>query len=132
MIKGITQQGKYTVVNSGSPSPTYVNTNSGNQGVGNMRFNTSTQNFEVYDGHTWVMINSLNLLNSAYTSVGLTNEAESLLDWAGQKRDEEMALNALAATNHTIADLVEQKKNIDQKIKVVQILIKEDVKVGTN
>ena len=128
MIKGITQQGKYTVVNSGSPSPTYayVNTNSGNQGVGNMRFNTSTQNFEVYDGHTWVMI------NSAYTSVGLTNEAESLLDWAGQKRDEEMALNALAATNHTIADLVEQKKNIDQKIKLVQILIKEDVKVGTN
>ena len=126
MIKGITQQGKYIVVNSGSPSPTYVNTNSGNQVVGNMRFNTSTQNFEVYDGHTWVMI------NSAYTSVGLTNEAESLLDWAGQKRDEEMALNALAATNHTIADLVEQKKNIDQKIKVVQILIKEDVKVGTN
>ena len=126
MIKGITQQGKYIVVNSGSPSPTYVNTNSGNQVVGNMRFNTSTQNFEVYDGHTWVMI------NSAYTSVGLTNEAESLLDWAGQKRDEEMALNALAATNHTIADLVEQKKNIDQKIKVVQILIKEDVKVGTS
>ena len=126
MIKGITQQGKYTVVNSGSPSPTYVNTNSGNQGVGNMRFNTSNGSVEVYDGHTWVMI------NSAYTSVGLTNEAESLLDWAGQKRDEEMALNALAATNHTIADLVEQKKNIDQKIKVVQILIKEDVKVGTN
>ena len=126
MIKGITQQGKYTVVNSGSPSPTYVNTNSGNQVVGNMRFNTSNGSVEVYDGHTWVMI------NSAYTSVGLTNEAESLLDWAGQKRDEEMALNALAATNHTIADLVEQKKNIDQKIKVVQILIKEDVKVGTN
>lgn len=126
MIKGITQQGKYIVVNSGSPSPTYVNTNSGNQCVGNMRFNTSNGSVEVYDGHTWVMI------NSAYTSVGLTNEAESLLDWAGQKRDEEMALNALAATNHTIADLVEQKKNIDQKIKVVQILIKEDVKVGTN
>ena len=126
MIKGITQQGKYIVVNSGSPSPTYVNTNSGNQCVGNMRFNTSNGSVEVYDGHTWVMI------NSAYTSVGLTNEAESLLDWAGQKRDEEMALNALAATNHTIADLVEQKKNIDQKIKVVQILIKEDVKVGTS
>jgi hypothetical protein len=114
------------MVTGGGPMTTYVNTNSGNQGVGNMRFNTSTQNFEVYDGHTWVMI------NSAYTSVGLTNEAESLLDWARQKRDEEMALNALAATNHTIADLVEQKKNIDQKIKVVQILIKEDVKVGTN
>jgi len=126
MIKGINSQGRYTMVTGGGPMTTYVNTNSGNQGVGNMRFNTSTQNFEVYDGHTWVMI------NSAYTSVGLTNEAESLLDWARQKRDEEMALNALAATNHTIADLVEQKKNIDQKIKVVQILIKEDVKVGTN
>jgi hypothetical protein len=126
MIKGIIQQGKYTVVNSGSPSPTYINTNSGNQGVGNLRYNTSTQNFEVYDGYTWVTI------NSSYTSVGLTSEAESLLDWAREKRNEELAIEAMAATNPTIADLLNQKKDLDHKIKMVQILTKEELKVGTN
>ena len=126
MIKGIIQQGKYTVVNSGSPSPTYVNTNSGTQSVGNMRFNTSNQSFEVYDGYNWIMP------NSSYTSVGLTSEAESLLDWAGQKRDEEIAIEAMAATNPTIADLLNQKKELDHKIKMVQILTKEELKIGTN
>jgi hypothetical protein len=126
MIRGITQQGRYTVVNGGSTGSTYVNGSSGNQGVGNMRFNTSNQNFEVYDGYNWVM------LSSSYASMGLTSEAESLLDWAKQKRDEETALNALAATNPTIAGLVEQKNNLDHKIKVVQILLKDEVKVGTN
>jgi len=126
MIRGINGQGRYTIVTSGSPGPTYVNGSSGSQGVGNMRFNTSNQSFEVYDGYNWIM------LNSSYTSVGLTSEAEALLDWAKQKRDEEMALNVLAATNPTIADLLEQKNNLDHKIKVVQILLKDEVKVGTN
>ena len=126
MIKGIIQQGKYTVVNSGSPSPVYINTNPGNQGVGNMRFNTSTQNFEVYDGYTWVTI------TSSYTSVGLTTEAELLLDWASEKRNEELALDAMAETNPTIADLLKQKKELDHKIKMVHTLTKEELKVGTN
>jgi len=49
-----------------------------------------------------------------------------LLDWASQKRDEERELEILAAKNPTISDLVEQKKTIDHKIKMMQILIKED------
>ena len=105
---------------------TYINHSSGSQGVGNVRYNTASQIMEVYDGNIWIQ------LNSGSASVGLSSEAESLLDWARQKRDEEMALNALAATNPTIADLVEQKKTLDHKIKMVQILVKDEVKVGTN
>jgi hypothetical protein len=88
MIKDIMQAGRYMQVTGGSAS-TYVNGYSGLQGVGNMRYNTSNQNMEVFDGSTWVT------LNMGYASVGLTGEAEVLLDWAKQKRDEEFKLKSL-------------------------------------
>jgi hypothetical protein len=88
MIKDIMQAGRYMQVSGGSAS-TYVNGYSGLQGVGNMRYNTSNQNMEVFDGSTWVT------LNMGYASVGLTGEAEVLLDWAKQKRDEEFKLKSL-------------------------------------
>ena len=88
MIKDIMQAGRYMQVTGGSAS-TYVNGYSGLQGVGNMRYNTSNQNMEVFDGSTWVT------LNMGYASVGLTGEAEVLLDWAKQQRDEEFKLKSL-------------------------------------
>jgi hypothetical protein len=106
MIKHITPTGRYITV-SGGNSSTYVNGYSGAQGVGNMRFNTSTQNMEVFDGNSWMM------LNMDYASVGLNNEAESLLDWARKKRDEELAWQNLAATSQAVKialDNLEQAK----------------------
>jgi hypothetical protein len=85
MIKDISPIGRYIHITSGQQS-TYVNGYSGLQGVGNVRYNTSNQNMEVYDGTTWVT------LNMGYASVGLNHEAESLLDWAKQKRNEELLL----------------------------------------
>lgn len=80
--------GRYMQV-SGGNSSTYVNGYSGAQGVGNMRYNTSNQNMEVFDGSNWIT------LNMSHSSVGLTHEAEMLLDWARQKRDEEVILQAM-------------------------------------
>lgn len=87
MIKDIMASGRYMHVSGGSTS-TYVNGYGGAQGVGNMRYNTSNQNMEVFDGNNWIT------LNMGYSSVGLTPEAEALLDWARQKRDEEIMLKA--------------------------------------
>ena len=114
------------MVNGGMPSTTYMNTMSGYMGVGDVRFNSNSQNLEVYDGQLW------RELNMTHASIGLTTEAESLLDWARDKRNQEMQIEALSKSNPTIADLVEQKKNLDHKIKMVQILIKEEPKLGTN
>ncbi len=69
MIKGITQ-GKYITVTGGQPGSNYVNNYSGAQGVGNMRFNTSTQNIEIWDGSNWVTF------NTSYATVGLSPDAE--------------------------------------------------------
>ena len=88
MIKNISGGGKYLMVNSGTSS-TYVNGYSNAQGVGNMRYNTATQNIEIYDGSVWIT------MNSGYATVTLSTEAEQLLDWARKKRDEEMSLEQI-------------------------------------
>jgi len=103
---------------TGNITSTYVNGYSGLQGVGNMRYNTSNQNTEVFDGTNWI------ILNMAIPSIGLTTEAESLLDWARQKHLEELELENLAQTNPTIKDLVEQVKIKQDQIKMVQTLLK--------
>lgn len=117
MIKGINATGKYTQVTGGSSS-TYVNNYSGAQGVGNMRYNTSNQNMEVFDGNNWMT------LNMGYTSVGLTPDAESLLDWARKKRDEELERERLAQSNPAIKDLMKQISDKEEQIKMVMTLIK--------
>ena len=81
MINGLSSSGKYMYVHGGNAS-TYVNNSTGSQGVGNVRYNTNNQQFEVWDGVSWVMI------AMDYAQVGLNPEAESLLDWAKKKRDE--------------------------------------------
>jgi hypothetical protein len=109
--------GRYMQITNTSSS-TYINGYSGLQGVGNMRYNTSSQNMEVFDGNNWVM------LNMSIPSIGLSTDAESLLDWARQKRNEELELLNLAQTNTAIKDLTEQIKIKQDQIKMVQTLLK--------
>jgi hypothetical protein len=117
MIKTIAQSGRYVTVSGGSSS-TYVNGYSGAQGVGNMRYNTSSQNMEVFDGTNWIM------LNMGVASVGLTGEAESLLDWARTKRDEELAWQSLAETNKAVKialdNLEEARRQLDITAKLAR------------
>jgi hypothetical protein len=118
MIKGITPSGRYTTVSNGNAS-TYVNSYSGQQGVGNMRFNTSTQNIEVFDGNNWVM------LNMSYTTIGLTPDAESLLDWAKEKRNEELAWESLAEDNQAVKIALENLNKARQQLDVTAKLARD-------
>ena len=84
MIKGITQTGKYTIVSGGNSANPYISP--GAVGAGMVRWNSNMNYMEVNDGNMWKPI------EANYASVGLTNEAESLLDWARQKREEELSM----------------------------------------
>ena len=117
MIKSIMSSGRYMQVTNTSSS-TYINGFSGLQGVGNMRYNTSSQNMEVFDGNNWVM------LNMSIPSIGLNSDAESLLDWARKKRDEEFEIQELAKTHPSIKDLVNDIENKKDQIKMIKTLIK--------
>ena len=124
MIKRIFGSNKYMNVIEGIAS-NYINNYTGAQGVGNMRFNTVNQSIEVYDGQTWMP------LQMSQVTVGLNVEAESLLDWAKQKRNEELELAALAETNPTINDLLKTIKQKQEQISIVKALIKKEETVET-
>ena len=85
-----------------------------------MRYNTSLQKMEVFDGVTWIT------LSTTVASVGLSGEAESLLDWARKKREEEEEIERLAKENVAINDLLEQVKEKQHQIKMVQTLIRKE------
>ena len=119
MIKGIAPMGKYTVISGGNTSVPYVNQNINNPMQGMIRINgTDTQ---VFDGTVWMT------MNTSYASVGLSSDAEELLDWARKKRNEEMELEALAQTNPTIRDLLDTIKQKEEQITIVRTLIKQEV-----
>jgi len=123
MIKGIAPMGKYTIVSAGNTSVPYVNQNINNPVTGMIR--VIGNDMQVFDGTTWMT------MNTSYASVGLSPEAEALLDWAKKKRDEEIELEALAQTNPTIRDLLETIKQKEEQITIVRTLIKKEVSIET-
>jgi hypothetical protein len=118
MIKSISASGRYVQV-SGNNNSTFVNGYSGAQGVGNMRFNTSTQNMEVFDGNNWIT------LTMDYASVGLSGEAESLLDWARKKRDEELMWQSLASENEAVKIALENLEKAKRQLDITAKLARE-------
>lgn len=120
MIKDVMSSGRYVQVSSGGSS-TYVNNYGGQQGVGNMRYNTSTQNMEVYDGNNWMQ------LNMGIASIGLTAEAESLLDWARKEREKQMLREARIRSNPALQKAYENIKRAQENFDLLEALIKDDI-----
>lgn len=118
MIGSVYPSGRYVQV-SGGTSSTYVNGYSGSQGVGNMRYNTSNQHMEVFDGGSWIQLN----LGSA--SVGLNSEAESLLDWARKKRDEELSWQSLSLENEAVRIALENLEKAKRQLDITAKLARE-------
>jgi hypothetical protein len=117
MIKNITGGGKYLTV-TGNPGSTYVNNYSGAQGVGNMRYNISNQNIEIYDGANWIA------MQSGYATVSMNSEGESLLDWVRMKRNEEYERETLAKDNPAVRDILNQIKEKEDQLKMITTLLK--------
>jgi len=108
MIKSVNSSGRYIQTGGGIPMSPYFSP--GAQGAGQMRFNTNSNNIEVWDGVTWKEI------SNNYASVGLTSEAESLLDWVRVKRDEEITFKSLLESHPGIKDL---KEKLDMMVALV-------------
>jgi hypothetical protein len=124
MIGSVNTTGKYVNTTS-TPGYTHITINANLRGAGDVRYHYSGY-LEVYDGYGW------HRASGSVVGIGLNPEAESLLDWAKKKRDEELALERLAETSVTIAGLLHAKKDLEDKIKMVQILLKEEVQLGTS
>jgi hypothetical protein len=95
MIKNLTAGPGVRIINNSSNWPSFYNTaiGTGNTLVGQVRYNGSTQNMEVYDGASWLT------MLGAYPQVELNDEVHSILDWAREKMSEEKRIKELAKTN---------------------------------
>jgi len=101
------------MVISNSFTPTTISMS--NPSAGMVRFNMN--HFEVYDGYSWISV-------AQDATIDLSYDARQVLEWALKKMKEEQAIEKLK-DNPTIADLLKQKADIEEKLKIVEILIKD-------
>lgn len=120
MIKNLSG-GPGILVQAGSSSYPYVNMS--NVSAGMIRYNGNNQNFEVYDGSSWLSV------SGNYTQIELDADTKSLLEWARARRAEEEYLEKQAKNNSTIKDLIDQRNEIDNKITMVKTLLQGECKV---
>lgn len=118
-IKTIDSPSKHIIVST--PPPPYVLNTAMGQSVGMMRYNTSSSSIEVYDGHSWININT-------HSTVSMTPDAEAALTWAINYRKRMAALEDLALSNPTIANALENLHKAEEQLHIVEILCKEDEK----
>ena len=80
-------------------------------------YESGSGNMKVFDGNSWQTI------GGGSAVVNLTPNAITILKWAEQKMLEEAERNKLAETNPAIKDLVEQIKQKEEQINMVQTLL---------
>ena len=116
MINSIMSMGKHVIVGGGNSASNYINNGSGMMGVGDLRFNTSTQQIEFYNGQTW------QIFTMAQATVGLTSTAETAIDWAMKKMEEEKEARAMAEQYPAVADALNAVWESEQQLKTIVAL----------
>jgi hypothetical protein len=111
--------GSFVTVSGGSGS-TYVNGYNGAQGVGNMRYNTTMQRIEVYDGNNWIQLAMPDVM------IDLNPETQSLLAWARKKRDQEQELERLVQNYPALADARENLERAQEQLDMLATLARDD------
>lgn len=120
MIKGINTASQYITVQGGQPASTYVNNYSAGQGVGNMRYNTTSQNIEVYDGNNWIT------LGMNYATVDLSYDAQQLLEWARTERDRQLKRQALIKDNPALQKAWDAIQRAEANFDLIEKFVEHD------
>lgn len=119
MIKNITPGSGISIQNNYGTWPSFYNTvqSTGNSLVGQLRYNGSSQNLEVYDGNSWIM------MNSAYPTIELSPHVQAVVAWAQVKMAEETRIKELAAKHPAVADALEALKKAEEQVQIVTALV---------
>jgi len=118
--------GEYLDVTSNKGAQPYINRTSGQPMTGAISYDPGSQQMKVYDGNVWLS------LGGGSAVVNLDPEAIRILNWAKKRMQEEAERERLAETNPAIRDLMDQIKQKEEQLKIVQTLIKEEEKIGTS
>ena len=115
--------GEYLNVTSNKGAQPWINMSNTQPMIGMLSYDNNSQSMKVFNGTDWMTI------GGGSATVNLNPNAISILKWAEQKMYEERELKALAEKHPSIKDLVNQIKEKEEQIKVVQTLLKEEVKI---
>jgi hypothetical protein len=85
---------------------------------GDLRFNTYTQKFELYIGDQWQIPN-------IGCHIHVPEKLKESLDWVQGKIQEERTLELLAEKYAIVRDLVDKKKNLEDQITMLTLLMKD-------
>lgn len=116
MIKGI-MAGNGLVVNGGNNSLPYVSINNNNPIQGMIRLNGS--DMQVFDGTSWLT------LSSSYATIELNGDAQSLLQWAREKRDQELEYKRLAEEHPAVQNAIDAIKRAEEQLELIVNLSKD-------
>ena len=121
MIKNITPGTGITVNNGHSSWPSFYNSigSTGNNLVGQMRYNGGSQTIEVYDGTVWLT------LSSSFPTVDLAPHVQVVVAWAQTKMAEEARIKELAAKHPAVADAVSAVAQAEEQLRIVAALVQE-------
>jgi hypothetical protein len=100
---------------SSAYSAPYINNNG--QSAGTVRYNTMTQQMEVFDGVSWINI-------SQNASIGLSWTADEAIRWAHDRMHEERDLKAKLEKYPSLKHAYEQYK-------IIEALVYEEEQSGT-
>lgn len=119
MIKNITTGTGLQVSNNYSSWPSFYNTVSGtgNSLLGQVRYNGSSQNLEVYDGTNWLT------MTGSYPTIDLAPHVQAVITWAQIKMAEETRLKELAAKHPSVADAITAVDRAQEQVRIVAALV---------
>jgi hypothetical protein len=116
MIKGL-MGGSSIVVSGGNTSVPYVSQNTNNPMQGMIRvWGTDMQ---VYDGNNWMT------MATSYATVELTPEVQTLLQWARDKRNQELEYASLSKEHPAVQNAINAIKRAEEQLDLVVKLSKE-------
>lgn len=119
MIKGV-NGGNGIQISGGYitwPSFYQSSATSGNTLIGQIRYNGSSQNMEVYDGSSWLT------MAPAHPTVELSGEVQSILNWARIKMAEEARFKELADKHPSVADALQAVAKAEEQVRIVAALV---------
>jgi len=119
MIKTLMPGPGIHIDNNHSSWPSFYNnyTSSNNTLVGQVRYNGSSQNMEVYDGLAWITI------ASSHPTVELNGEVQAILAWARKKIADEARVQELADKHPSVADALEAVAKAEEQVRIVAALV---------
>jgi hypothetical protein len=93
----------------------------GAQGAGQMRFNTNSNNIEVWDGVTWKE------LGVSYVNVDVSGETQELLKWVRETKNRELSRESRVRSNPALQKAYEAIQRAEENFDILDKIIGDTV-----